>query len=169
MKRTLLKIVAFFLLLTSSLPFLSTVFFLCGRQIIRNEMKEKLETSLLHTIRINEKDVVWMDEHEIWINEHMFDIHSKRLENGIYTFTGLYDEQETMLVKKYNNTTEKNNEEDQLLTCVFICLQNIFYDEAPGYAGLISKSSHSITFLTPALARPFRDLLTPPPQVCSVS
>lgn len=165
MKRTLRNIFAFFLLLTSSLPFLFTAFFLCGRQIIRDEMKEKLETSLLHTVMINEKDVVWMDDHEIWINEHMFDVHSKKLENGIYTFTGLYDEQETKLVKKYINATEKNNEEDQLLSRLFICLQNVFYSEAPVYSGFITKPAHSTTFLTPALAKPFRDLLTPPPQV----
>ena len=114
---------------------------------------------------INEKDVVWMDDHEIWVNKQMFDIHTKKLENGIYTFTGLYDEQETMLVKKYNDTKEKNNEEDQLLTRLFICLQNIFYTEASIFPGLLIKPAHSNTFLTPPLAKPFRDLLTPPPQV----
>ena len=164
MKRTLRQIVAFFLLLTSSLPFLSTVFFLCSQQIIRHKMKEKLDKSLLQTIIINENKVVWMDDHEIWVNEHMFDIHSKKLENGIYTFTGLYDEQETKLVKKYNDSREKHNGEDQLLTRLFSCLQNVFYSETLVSPGLIIKTARSNTFLSPALTKPFRDLLTPPPQ-----
>ena len=119
---------AFIFLLTGLLPVLFTVFFLLKQQMIRHEMKEKLETSLLQTITINEKDVVWMDDHEIWVNEHMFDIHTKKLENGIYTFTGLYDEEETNLVKKHKDTTEKNNEENQLLSSLFQLLQSAFID-----------------------------------------
>ena len=128
-------------------------------------MKEKLETSLLQTITINEKDVVWMDDHEILVNEYMFDIHTKKLENGIYTFTGLYDERETRLVKKHKDTTEKNNEERQLLSSLFQLLQSAFtQDEAnslitdlviPEYRPLILQN----------ISSPFINIITPPPQI----
>ena len=128
-------------------------------------MKEKLETSLLQTITINEKDVVWMDDHEIWVNEYMFDIHTKKLVNGIYTFTGLFDEQETNLVNKHKDTTEKNKEENQLLSSLFQLLQSAFIeDEANSLlTGLI------ITEYRPLILRnissPFINIITPPPQV----
>ena len=132
--------------------------------MIRHEMKEKLETSLLQTITINEKDVVWMDGHEIWVNEHMFDIHTKKLENGLYTFTGLYDEEETNLVKKHKDTTEKNNEENQLLSSLFQLFQSSFIDNVA--SSLITELI--ITEYRPLIlhnmSSPFINILTPPPQ-----
>ena len=155
---------AFIFLLTGLLPVLFTVFFLLKQQVIRHEMKEKLETSLLQTITINEKDVVWMDGHEIWVNEHMFDIHTKKLENGLYTFTGLYDEEETNLVKKHKDTTEKNNEANQLLSSLFQLFQSSFIDNVA--SSLITELI--ITEYRPLILQhmssPFINILTPPPQ-----
>jgi len=126
-------------------------------------MKEKLETSLLQTITLNEKEVVWMDDHEIWVNEHMFDIQTKKLENGIYTFTGLYDEEETNLVKKHKDTTEKNNEENQLLSSLFQLLQSAFIEDEAN-----SLNTDLITEYRPLILHnmpsPFINILTPPPQ-----
>lgn len=168
MKKTIRKIPGLFLLLVGSLPSLITLCFLLRQQMIQYEMKEKLEQSLLQTITINEKDVVWMDDHEIWVNEHMFDIHSKKLENGTYIFTGLYDEEETKLVKTHKAATEKNSKEGQLLTRLMVWLHNIFYDETPADLHLRIKPNYITTFLTPALACPFMERLTPPPQPASV-
>ena len=127
-------------------------------------MKEKLETSLLQTITINEKDVVWMDDHEIWVNEHMFDIQTKKLENGIYTFTGLYDEEETNLVKKHKDTTEKNNEETQLLSSLFQLLQSAFIeDEANSLITDLIITEYRPLILQ-HMSSPFINILTPPPQ-----
>lgn len=135
--------------------------------MIWHEMKEKLETSLLQTITINEKEVVWMDDHEIWVNEHMFDIHSKKLEKGIYTFTGLYDEEETILVKKHKDTTEKNNEESQLLSSLFQLFQSAFIENETN-----SLITNLITEYRPLILQnissPFKAILTPPPQSASV-
>jgi len=131
--------------------------------MIWHEMKEKLETSLLQTITINEKEVVWMDDHEIWVNEHMFDIETKKLENGIYTFTGLYDEEETNLVKKHKNTTENNNEEYQLVSSLFQLLQSAFIqDEANTLNTDLITEYHPLTLQH--MSSPFINILTPPPQ-----
>ncbi len=164
MKHLLKKIIALAFLLAGFMPVIFTLLFLCKQQMIRHEMKEKLETSLLQTITINEKDVVWMDDHEIWVNELMFDIHTKKLENGMYTFTGLYDEEETNLVKKHKDTTEKNNEEKQLLSSLFQLLQSSFIDNEA--SSLITD--HTITeyrsLILQPMSSPFINILTPPPQ-----
>ena len=132
--------------------------------MIWHEMKEKLETSLLQTITINEKEVVWMDDHEIWVNEHMFDIQAKKLENGIYTFTGLYDEEETNLVKKYKDTTEKNNEENQLLLSLFELLETTFIEnEANSLLTDLTIIEYRPLILQ-HISSPFINILTPPPQ-----
>ena len=147
------------------MPVLFTVFFLLKQQMIHHEMKEKLETSLLQTITIKEKEVFWMDDHEIWVNEHMFDIQTKKLENGIYTFTGLYDEEETNLVKKYKETTEKNNEENQLLSSLFELLESTFIEDNANslVADLIIIEYRPL--ILQHTSSPFINILTPPPQV----
>jgi hypothetical protein len=164
MKHLLKKIVTFVFLLAGFMPVLFTLLFLFKQQLIRHEMKEKLETSLLQTITINEKDVVWMDNHEIWVNEHMFDIHIKKLENGVYTFTGLYDEQETNLVKKHKDTTEKNNEENQVLSSLFQLLESAFIeDEANSPITALIVTEYSPLILL-HISTPSKNILTPPPQ-----
>jgi len=132
--------------------------------MIWHEMKEKLETSLLQTITINEKEVVWMDDHEIWVNEHMFDIQTKKLENGIYTFTGLYDEEETNLVKKYKETTEKNNEENQLLSSLFELLESGFIEDKVNSPNIDSIITEYRPLILQHISSPFINILTPPPQ-----
>ena len=164
MKHLLKKIVALAFLLAGFMPVIFTLLFLCKQQMIRHEMKEKLETSLLQTITINEKDVVWMDGHEIWVNEHMFDIHTKKLENGIYTFTGLYDEEETNLVKKHKDTTEKNSEESQLLSSLFQLLQSSFIEnEANSLIPDLIIAEYRPLILH-NISSPYINILTPPPQ-----
>ena len=150
------------------MPVLLTVFFLYRQQLIRHEMKEKLETSLLQTITINEKDVVWVDDHEIWVNEHMFDIHTKKLEKGTYTFTGLYDEEETNLVKKHKDTTEKNSEESQLISSLFHLLQSAFIQDETNslIPDLIITEYRPLILLN--IPSPFKTIFTPPPQPASV-
>ena len=66
---------AFIFLIAGLMPVLFTLLFLLRQQLIRHEMKEKLETSLLQTITIQVKKK-WceIDEHEIWFNDKMFDI-----------------------------------------------------------------------------------------------
>ena len=167
MKHLLKKIVAFVFLLAGFMPVLFTLLFLYKQQLIRHEMKEKLETSRLQTITINEKDVVWMDDHEIWVNGHMFDIHIKKLDNGIYTFTGLYDEQETNLVKNHKDTTEKNNEENQMLSSLFQLLHSAFIEDeriSPIRDLIITEYS---PLILQHISYPFKNILTPPPQQLS--
>ena len=105
-----------------------------------------------------------MDDHEIWVNEHMFDIRTKKLENGIYTFAGLYDEQETNLVKKHKDTTEKNNEENQVLSSLFQLLHSAFIEDeanSPITALIITEYS---PLILQHISSPFKNILTPPPQ-----
>lgn len=132
---------------------------------IRERMKGRLVTEQLQTIILPEQKVKWMDKHEIWVNDHMFDIHSKRLEHGVYTFTGLYDKEETMMVKKQHQTSEKDLLQNKLLTQLFKCVQG-FYSTPVQEAGLlISIQDHLLLRSFPGAVEQFKEILTPPPQV----
>ena len=165
MKTTPKKITSLFFILLGLVPLLFVLLTTIRKQDIRKEMKEKLEHLQLQTLVLPENEVTWMDEHEIWVNQSMFDIHSKKLENGIYTFTGLYDEKETLLVELERNAAGKNNEQNELLAQLFKSLPG-FYDQN-SETGCPELQFVNYSFFIPQnTVRPFRKILTPPPQVC---
>lgn len=131
---------------------------------IREKMEKKLQTEKLQTIVLPEEKVIWMDKHEIWVNEHMFDIHSKKLENGVYTFTGLYDEDETELVKKERKSTGNNNGQDKLLVQFFKNLPALYN---PATEDLNLPTSHCFFnfFASQDSISQYKEIVTPPPQV----
>lgn len=128
-------------------------------------MKEELEEKQLQTIVLPEGEVTWMDKHEIWVNNSMFDIHTKKLENGIYTFTGLYDEEETRLVEKERTAAGENNDQTKLLAQLFKCLP-VFCTQNNDVADLACQYDSYNQIVSPNVVSQFREILTPPPQVC---
>jgi hypothetical protein len=159
------KTTALFFLLLGCTPLLLMLSFDIKQRMIRERMKEELETSSLQELTIPEKDVVWMDKHEIWVNDRMFDIHSRSLVDGVYHFTGLYDEDETRLVKELQKTTGKSNEDNRLLTQFFKCLPNIFIDNH-WHLSYPEKELLTMQGYIAAFAdEPFRIIITPPPQM----
>ncbi len=127
-------------------------------------MKEKLEIDQLQTIVIEEEKVIWMDKHEIWVHEHMFDIHSKKLENGLYTFTGLYDDDETELVKKERRSTEDNSAQNKILAKLFKQLPAVNDIATEGLTPNTPEHFFNFFVLQQTITQ-YKEIITPPPQV----
>ena len=166
MKKNVIKISSFLLLLTGFMPVLFTVFFLCKQQMIRHEMNEKLEEEMLQTIVVPTDQLIWVKyKKEISVDGKMFDIESMRIEKGNYVFTGLYDDDETALNNYFENHTDEENESgNQLLSSIFQLLESSFTEDGANsavYSNVISKYSPFILQHTPS---PFKNILTPPPQ-----
>ncbi len=164
LKPAIQKISSLLFILLGFIPLLFVLFTTLKKKEIRHRMENELAVRKLQTIVLPESDVIWMDKHEIWVNNSMFDIKTKNLENGFYTFTGLYDDEETILLEKEKNAGGKNNEQNKLLAQLFKCLPGFCnqYDERQNvlpehdcYCPLISQ--------TPT--NQFREIITPPPQV----
>ncbi len=127
-------------------------------------MEEEFKNRDLQTIVLPEAAVVWMDKHEIWINNSMFDIHSKKLENGIYSFTGLYDNEETELVLEQQTNEEDDLQESKMLTELFECLNNIFHNPAQDIYYDSHQHSNNFYQHSTDLLTQSQEILTPPPQ-----
>lgn len=163
MKPLLKKITAFFLLLVGAMPFLFTVFFLYKQQIIRHEMKEKLEEELLHTISVPKDEVVWVKySQEIIIEDKMFDIKSFSEKNGVYFFIGLFDAEETALNDLLERKTDDKNEND--LSQLFQWLQSPCISLAFDSYLISDHSKISCFPILQHISSPFINILTPPPQ-----
>lgn len=162
MKKIVIKISAFFLLLTSCMPILFTIFFLCKQQLIRHEMKEKLEQESLHTIIVPKDKVVWAKyNEEIIVEDKLFDVHSFSEKDGLYFFLGLFDDEETDLNELLEKDTDNKSE---LLAELFQCLQspciNLSFDP-----DIIPAENNTFSFpILLHISSPFINIPTPPPQ-----
>ena len=127
-------------------------------------MEEQFESSGLTIVIIPEIEVQWMDEHEIWVNNKMFDISTFKLENGMDTFTGLYDERETLLVEFEKNRASADPDKNRVLGFLFKSLP-CYLESTDSPSAFLAE--RSIFFQTAAAGpwRPFKEILTPPPQM----
>ena len=164
MRTTFKKITAFFLLLTGAIPLLFTLFFLVKQQMIRYEMKEKLEKEFLHTITVPREEVTWVKYNkEIIVGDKLFDVSSFSEKDGLYFFTGLFDAEETALNDLLEKGTEDKNE-NELLGQLFQCLQSpcisVSIDQ-----GLMADQNNTCSFpILLHISSPFINITTPPPQ-----
>jgi hypothetical protein len=166
MNNQLRKIASFSLLLSGSVPFAFSLLFIIRQEIVQHEMKEKLERQSLHTITLAGGDVRWINKKEIWVNGKMFDVKSFSINAGQYEFTGLFDEEETILAGQLKNKANKNNEAaNNLLTHLFQWLQTVYSDNAITLFSAEKSAGLRRCFFSPALISPFKTILTPPPQV----
>ena len=169
MKQMSKKIAAFLLLLAGFMPVMFTLFFLYEQQLIRQEMKEKLEHEKLHTIVVPEAEVKWVKyKKEVRIRDKMFDVKSFTLKKGQYIFKGLYDEEETALNDYFEKSTDQKNERGlHILSALFKILQSIYPGDAD--EALISKNitKEYSPLILQHITSPFKNIITPPPQQVS--
>lgn len=123
---------------------------------------------MLHTITLSENNVQWIKEgKEILVNRRMFDV--KRFEhsgNGKIIFTGLYDDDETLLVNQVKKNQQNDNNTGGRLLAQFFQLLQVTDDNTSGETFTISFSSNN--YFPGNEHRPtsqFIAILTPPPQV----
>ncbi|MBL0304944.1 MAG: hypothetical protein IPQ25_02605 [Chitinophagaceae bacterium] len=158
------QISGIFFTLLGLVPLLFILLITLKKHDIRHRMKEKIGQQQLQTIVLSEAEVIWMDKHEIWVNNSMFDIHTKNLDTGIYTFTGLYDEEETMLVEKERTAAGENNDQTKLLAQLFKCLP-VFCNQDTDIVDLNFQYNSYNQIVHPNPIYQFREILTPPPKV----
>jgi len=166
MKNLIKKILPIAFLITASTPVIFTLFFLIKQQAIRHSMKEKLELEYLHTITVPADNVYWVKfKKEISIQNKLFDVKSYSIENNQYVFTGLFDEDETVLNNYFENSIDHKNENgNQVLVKLFQWLQSAFPNNNTDLA-LTNVAESNYDHLTlQHIPFPIISILTPPPQ-----
>lgn len=94
-------------------------------------MKEKMEKQLLHTIALKNENIVWVKANkEIVVDGKMFDVKFYTTTNGVTTFTGLYDEEETRLNAVVNKEMGgKSEKQNSFLAQIVQLLQGFFWND----------------------------------------
>jgi len=160
------KTVSLFFILLGATPLLFILSSDIRKWDIKIRMKERTsEKQELQTIVLPESEVVWMDKHEIYVNDKMFDISTVKLEKGIYTFKGLYDEEETKLVKQQQKPVSQSTENMKLLSRLFKFLQNFYYKQPVLCFDLTQQQNNYPSLQSSAIVSLYLKITTPPPQL----
>lgn len=160
------KTITSFLLLLAAMPLIYILFFRVQQQSIRKKMKERLEAQVLHTVTIPENEVHWIkNAKEILINSRMFDIRSYKIQNGEYIFWGLYDDDESILLKQLQKNQQNNSRDDKLLVQFLQFLQSCYHNQQEEFVFCENMNCPKLIGNTPSLHSGFISIFSPPPQV----
>ena len=168
MKRKLKTIANVIFLLLGGMPFLFVVSFKIRQEIIRHNMRERLEEQLLQQVTINDKDVQWIEkDEEILVDGKMFDIKTVEHHNGASTFTGLFDNEETGLMLRLEETQDQNSaSSNKLLTDFFHWLGSVYNDTYRADSPVYTDSNHEYLLIASTLHDQFIAIVIPPPKIC---
>ncbi len=131
-------------------------------------MKQRLESKMLHTITLAENNVQWIKEgKEILVNGRMFDIKgSENSGNDKIIFTGLYDDDETLLVNQVKKNQQNDNNTGSRLLAQFFQLLQVTFDNTSieNFTLTLSRNNYFPGNENHPTSQ-FIAILTPPPQV----
>jgi hypothetical protein len=168
LKKITKKITALTFCLLGAFPLFFILFSGFKQQQIRHRMKERLELEMLHTITIAESDVQWLNEgKEMLINGRMFDVKSfQRSNNNKIIVTGLFDDDETALVKAVKTTQENDHNNTGKLLVKLFQLTTTTHNNL--FADILIPTLLINNYFPDSeqrLASEYLTILTPPPRV----
>jgi hypothetical protein len=151
------------------IPVFIAVFFLVQQNVIRHEMKEKLEQEALQTLRFPEKNLSWIEKgKEMIVDGKLFDVKTFKNTDGFIEVTGLFDEMELSLQHKliYLHNPVKDGKQKQEFIYQILIQQQAEKTKLPSWE--ISMFKYVFTY-NPAfpdimLREPYLLLLTKPPD-----
>ena len=108
MNKATIYITCIILLVVSSLPVAYPCILSVQKMYARWEMKQKLESDQLETIRVKSSAVTWTFlKKECLINSKMFDVKQMTEEGEYLILTGLYDDKETEIENNISRNHSK--------------------------------------------------------------
>lgn len=161
------KVAGILFILLGTTPWLFVFIFLIRQEVIRHKMKEELEKDIpKQVLIIPDDDIHWVKKgKEVFFNQRMFDVKTMASYNGVTTFTGFFDDQETALKKQLSEGWDKNaTQRNQLLAQMIFSLQCTLAANSSGeFTGTICNEVIP-ALITASLPDSYQAILTPPPQ-----
>ena len=166
MSRAKQIIVSLVLLVITSIPCLLFVYYQSAQWYIRHEMEEKLEKEQLQTIVIPVSDVKWYKENkEIIVGEKLFDVKSVVYRDGMASFTGLYDHQETNIKAQLENLELEDDENARNESAVNLISILLFKEEDLNSAWVLNQLSRQyVDYTRNHLLSQYLSTPAPPPK-----
>jgi len=128
-------------------------------------MEVQMEAGALHSITVSATDVIWIKKgKEIIIEGRMFDIKTFSYKGNNYDFTGLFDDEESILMKQMEEN--ENSSRDNKKIAQLIQLLQIVYKDLNDINDISVLSLNNKFILDKENTLPLRfiPIITPPPQ-----
>jgi len=162
------KNISLFLLVLTVLPLFISCLLAIEQSFIRHEMLEKLENENLHMIILHEDEVIWeKKDKELILGSTLFDVKYSIKKNNTILFYGLYDQEESRLLKRIDDNTA-NNKEEKTITSIMVFLTHLtFLNIKPADFSLESPNDQLTQYLkkTSIPLSPYLNFFSPPPDV----
>jgi len=162
------KLTGLLFILLACTPLLFFVITEIKQQAIQHKMKQQLETKMLQVVVVAENNIQWIKKgKEILINGRMFDIkYIYKGSHGLIVFSGLYDDDETMLVNEVQKKQQREKKTgNKLLSYLFQLLQVIPGNPTEEFSKLSIPSNNNFPEFEQRLSTQSIAILTPPPQI----
>ncbi len=149
-------------------PVLVFTGFVVSQIIIQHQMEERLETSLLQSMTLDQEDFQWVKKNkEINIGGRLFDVKSYKIYGSKLVVTGLYDDDENKLKESISRIIHRKNSESFPVSQLMV--KFIFNSEwYKNPAMTLSSFSKEIQTIYPryceAIVTKFPSITTPPPN-----
>lgn len=132
---------------------------------IREKQERLLDTAALQVVKVHRSELIRVHAHEILINGKRFDYNKEVQVGDWFTFTGLYDDQETELLGNLQEEKDLAGEH-QLLSAAIALFHFSPVSEYCQYYPQPAFSKHLLkNTAIPGIASP--DITTPPPKTVS--
>lgn len=130
---------------------------------------EALEQKESITITIPLHELRWIEKgKELMVGGEMFDVRKYKIYGDTVMLTGLYDKDETLIIKKLNlvtgNTTNSDNETTLVIFKWFSCFASAGYHEAVSFSRNESLC-YTYILISDKLSVSFRATDSPPPWI----
>ncbi|HYH16283.1 MAG TPA: hypothetical protein VD794_13735 [Flavisolibacter sp.] len=128
-------------------------------------MEASLDRDVLHIITLPASKVQWYEEgREILVDGKMFDIKTYSIQDGVFTAQGVFDEEETEVVKLLNghwSDEQQTQSVIQLLLLSHCIILFTFYLVSFGVTIYRNKPASLVTLL---YSSPLLSIMSPPPK-----
>jgi hypothetical protein len=162
------KIIALSMLLLVFAPVLVFTGFVVSQIIIQHQMEERLETSLLQTITVDQEDFQWVKKNkEINIGGRLFDVKSFKIYGNKLVVTGLYDDDENQLKESITRVIHRKSGESFPVSQLIVkfIFNSEWYKTPLMTISSFSKEIQTIySRYSEAIVTKFPSINTPPPN-----
>ncbi|MEY4629146.1 MAG: hypothetical protein RLZZ595_1472 [Bacteroidota bacterium] len=161
------KYISLFLLVLAGLPLIVSCMLAIQQYWIRHEMLEKLENENLQMITLHIDEVKWeKKDKELILGATLFDVKYSIKKNDTILFYGLFDKEESRLLKIVDYNTTNNNKEKTISSIIVFLTHLTFLNIKPADFSVKSIKSQLTQYLkkTSIPLCPYRIILSPPPD-----
>jgi len=133
----------------------------------RHRNEKKLEHALLHTVTVPGGQLRWaVPGKEVWIGAELFDVKTiHQTADGSYQLTGLFDAEESLVVKQIRSMEKKDaNQNSRLLDKLFKMLGASARPPDVLVAVLVTVPAGQYYDYCPSLCSQFKACIAPPPK-----